>query len=570
MPPKPPRMGGGANLLDSPKTGNNNDFESPETDEKNEEEYIVTYKTYDDYFTDFDLPSEMSGTTITGNGSLSSPYEINSTNDFIFLTTIWLNQKHIALNCDIILNDEIFDKDGSCNGGDGVVYEWLACERWGSTRFYGNGHKISGVYINQPEKTHLGIFGLVTFALVENLNVENYYISGKQYVYAFNASVLYSVENCCFSKGFCYSEGMTAGISYMVQEAKNVKHYSFLKGQTVSGIAIYSNNNGYFYNVTNYGDLESTCFLCGIVYDAGKSFVFEKVCNYGNLTNISNDVSAQISGIIGNKSIKNTQIVLKECVNYGKVDGGKANYVAGIAGFVDGGDLTIESCANYGEIVAFQHYGVGLLIGRVTCYYDCYTTNVTIKNCTGETTTHEPIIGSIGIGVAPTRKTQINIVDSHFKWRKLKQMPFGLVACNLSFAYTRESQSFLNIKNVRFDVNGVPTGTVNLFYQAEYFLKVNLYNVLIDIKTTYNRTNVDYFVYNYTTGATPMWNIYGIIVKENSTSGTNSYFYGTDFSGFYCDWNTGKIGLKALNGKGFFQGGVNEEWLLAKGFEKKG
>ena len=88
-------------MLYSPENADNGDFEGgnehPETDEKNEEEYIVTYKTYDEYFTDFDLPSEMSGTTITDNGSLYSPYEINSTNDFIFLTTIWLNQKHILL-----------------------------------------------------------------------------------------------------------------------------------------------------------------------------------------------------------------------------------------------------------------------------------------------------------------------------------------------------------------------------------------------------------------------------------------------------------------------------------------
>ena len=46
-------------------------------------------------------------------------------------------------------------------------------------------------------------------------------------------------------------------------------------------------------------------------------------------------------------------------------------------------------------------------------------------------------------------------------------------------------------------------------------------------------------------------------------------FYGTDFSGFYVDWKTGKIGLKSMSGKGFFQGEVNEEYLKQKGFAKK-
>ena len=46
-------------------------------------------------------------------------------------------------------------------------------------------------------------------------------------------------------------------------------------------------------------------------------------------------------------------------------------------------------------------------------------------------------------------------------------------------------------------------------------------------------------------------------------------YYGSDFSGVYTDWKTGKIGLKALSGKGFFQDEVSEELLARKGFVKK-
>ena len=46
-------------------------------------------------------------------------------------------------------------------------------------------------------------------------------------------------------------------------------------------------------------------------------------------------------------------------------------------------------------------------------------------------------------------------------------------------------------------------------------------------------------------------------------------FYGSNFSGFYLSWRTGKIGLVALDGRGSFQGRIDEEWLLSKGFEKK-
>jgi len=52
---------------------------------------------------------------------------------------------------------------------------------------------------------------------------------------------------------------------------------------------------------------------------------------------------------------------------------------------------------------------------------------------------------------------------------------------------------------------------------------------------------------------------------------SNNYhsYYGSNFSGFYVSWRTGKIGLVALDGRGSFQGKIDEEWLRAKGFEKK-
>jgi len=34
-------------------------------------------------------------------------------------------------------------------------------------------------------------------------------------------------------------------------------------------------------------------------------------------------------------------------------------------------------------------------------------------------------------------------------------------------------------------------------------------------------------------------------------------------------WRTGKIGLIALDGRGSFQGKIDEEWLLNKGYEKR-
>jgi len=55
----------------------------------------------------------------------------------------------------------------------------------------------------------------------------------------------------------------------------------------------------------------------------------------------------------------------------------------------------------------------------------------------------------------------------------------------------------------------------------------------------------------------------------NAQGETLKYYYGSNFSGFYFSWQTGNIGLIALDGRGSFQGKIDEEWLLRKGFEKK-
>ena len=57
----------------------------------------------------------------------------------------------------------------------------------------------------------------------------------------------------------------------------------------------------------------------------------------------------------------------------------------------------------------------------------------------------------------------------------------------------------------------------------------------------------------------------GIVVKSKNLLA----FYGSDFSGFFVDYKTGKIGLNALSGKGFYQGKVTEKYLIDNGYVKK-
>ena len=87
---------------------------------------------------------------------------------------------------------------------------------------------------------------------------------------------------------------------------------------------------------------------------------------------------------------------------------------------------------------------------------------------------------------------------------------------------------------------------------------VNIKNVLVEAKNiTVDKSMID-------CDNTTTINIESIVVlnKENA-------YFGSDFSGYYVDFKSGKIGLKSMSGKGFFQGTVTEDVLKAKGFIKK-
>ena len=112
--------GGGANSLNSPETGEKQDILD---DEKDSEVTSYERRTFAQYLTDYEVPTtlaEIGKTTVTGNGSVESPYQINSTQDFVFFANVGMSNKYFELNCDIVYNDESFDENGTPSGGDGV------------------------------------------------------------------------------------------------------------------------------------------------------------------------------------------------------------------------------------------------------------------------------------------------------------------------------------------------------------------------------------------------------------------------------------------------------------------
>ena len=121
----------------------------------------------------------------------------------------------------------------------------------------------------------------------------------------------------------------------------------------------------------------------------------------------------------------------------------------------------------------------------------------------------------------------------------------------------------LNITNVEVNILGTGIKSITLIWNKSSLDKdkLNIKNILINIADG----NVKFKPSNHSNESNLAMNLNGIVVNQKD----NMIYYGSDFSGFYCDWKTGKLGLKALSGKGFYQGTVTEQTLINKGYTKK-
>ena len=124
--------------------------------------------------------------------------------------------------------------------------------------------------------------------------------------------------------------------------------------------------------------------------------------------------------------------------------------------------------------------------------------------------------------------------------------------------------------------DGYRFGNVEVYCQSEFSTKVslasninakvaNIKNILFNIDVKSNQQNILAFNYSNTTEL----NMDSIIIKNRTNAGKALTYYGTDFSGFYSNWKSGEIGLKALSGKGFYQSTITEQTLIEKGYTKK-
>lgn len=265
-----------------------------------------------------------------GTGTEDNPYQISSADDLEEFRDIVNGENGKTQNssaCAILKDNIVLN----CNENNQWIPIGSESNRYTGT-FDGNGHTISGIYINTSEN-YQGLFGCIGdinksgTGTVKNLGIEDSWISGGDNVGGIAGYSSWGMENC-------YNTGSISG------------------GDNVGGISG-QNISGMIRNCYNTGSISGGSNVGGIV---GNSSDVSGISG-GGVTGCHNDGTvigsgSNIGGILGNGA-RNSAI--SKCYNTGSVSSSGKGPVAGIAGGIVFGT---SNCYNTGTISGEEAYGI--------------------------------------------------------------------------------------------------------------------------------------------------------------------------------------------------------------------
>ncbi len=225
----------------------------------------------------------------------------------------------VVLTQDIHLNTNVVDQDGSLNSGSFTSWTPIGTpDHPFQGNFDGQGHTITGLYINDSNAEYQGLFGVISQATVSNVTVKDSYLSvgnhaGAVVGYANSSSVVASCHNDntsvytenrsggivgwtnsshvynCSADGFCYSSRCAGGIIGDVYSSSKI--YNCYSAATVDGKSLVGGISG----GTTKADIRNCLF------------VGENLCSGGYL----------IAGGAGSRTLTNCFALRNDNVNTG-------------------------------------------------------------------------------------------------------------------------------------------------------------------------------------------------------------------------------------------------------------
>ena len=493
---------------------------------------------------------------MSGNGSATNPYIVRSTKGFLWLSNsavsgIYMSNKYIQICCDIVLNEECFDKSGKPSGGDGVVYQWQPISHGANSDINFNNHSILGLFFNDEGKETVSLFGSVQIYNVSNLNFKNIFIKAKKKVAALCFISRGTIRNCKVLSGSLIGESYVASL---VSENGNIiedcENYATIEasGNNASGLTNGLGNMGEINNCSNYGDVSAHTWVGGLYCATFGGTKYINNCNnYGKI--VSED--GRVGGIMGSYIASSGKLYIDSCKNFGEVFGGISyGAVAGIIGIAYG-FVQISNSSNYADVYS-RDITAGIVANVSVGSDNVKEGRIDIINCYNHSS--NSIIGAVSAGQKDyVLEVSLKGVENNYT----RKNDAALVQ------YAKQSNGGvlkLFVKDCKINLLSKEIFTGNAIVR---FLTGNIYLDKVLINANCINSNFKQFLMN--NQSEQLLNLNNIVINNLESK----WFAGSDFSGFYVDFKTGQIGLKAFSGKGFYQGKVTEELLLAKGYEKK-
>lgn len=266
-----------------------------------------------------------------GKGTESEPYQIKTANHLAELATKvnggeLYSGKYFKMMNDIDLSQWIADNNPSEGWTPIGYYIHGQHNKPFKGIFDGDSYTISGMYINQPNKDAVGLFGY-TFnsAKIQNIYLKGSSITGNYYVGGIVGRMAGNVEK---------SDRQVIAIH-------NCHNYVNINGDVYTGgIAGAIDVGDYYYGVTK-AEITSCCNMATI-----------KNARYGNIGGIAGVIWGGIGSVVS----------FSKCDNYGSIESASATKTGGIVGSV-GGNASFASCTNCSNIAG------GDYIGGIMGYY---------------------------------------------------------------------------------------------------------------------------------------------------------------------------------------------------------
>lgn len=294
----------------------------------------------------------------SGNGTEDDPYLVFNENQLSQMVN-FLDQEGVVFKLMKDLNLTTWISENNPSQG------WLPVGVESSPfkgKFYGNNHTISGLMINRSSTNHVGFFGYVSGATINDLTIEGTTITGSKYVGGmFGYISESSVTNChvVLSGAPGVSGRSTVGgfsgysantnFSTFSVNASSSKTFTGYIGGFIGEV-----EGGTFSNGNIIGDVTSSGNVGGL-FGKASNFTLNTITVKGNVGNFNGITIECVGGIIGLCVNGN----LTNCYYEGELAGGR--YVGGIAGVLKTATSSFQSCFSKGKITGTHHYCGGIV-----------------------------------------------------------------------------------------------------------------------------------------------------------------------------------------------------------------